>query len=93
LARDHEREDLRDQLRELARNPRREAVRGIAAAALYDTGDTEASLELGDELAQSKQLATLTWGNLLQAARAGRLVNKSIVVEPTFRRVQLGWVE
>jgi hypothetical protein len=93
LIRDHERRDLYDELGELARNTRREALRGLAAAALYDAGDEKTSLELGPELSSSKQLSTSIWGNLLTAAGAGRLLTRPVVQEPTYRRVQLGWVE
>jgi hypothetical protein len=93
LIRDHERRDLCDELGDLARNSRREALRGLAAAALYDAGDERTSLALGAELSSSKQLSTSIWGNLLTAAGAGRLLTRSVVQEPTYRRVQLGWVE
>jgi hypothetical protein len=93
LIRDHERRDLCEELGELAKNHRREALRGLAAAALYDAGEAQTPLALGAELASSKQLATSIWGNLLTAAGAGRLVTRSVVDEPTYRRVQLGWVE
>ncbi|HMJ12369.1 MAG TPA: hypothetical protein VK524_13185 [Polyangiaceae bacterium] len=93
LIRDHERQDLREELGQLAKNPRREAVRGLAAAALYDAGHPHVSLDLCAELASSKHLTTSIWGNLLTAAGAGRLATRSVIYEPTFRRVQLGWVE
>ncbi|HEX4475062.1 MAG TPA: hypothetical protein VH142_08300 [Polyangiaceae bacterium] len=91
LARDHGRDDLRAALGALAENPRQDTLRGIAAAALYDLGDHDRPSELADEFVNSRQLSTVTWGALLRAAkngRAGRLVS-----EPTYRRVELGWVE
>jgi hypothetical protein len=91
LARDHGRDDLRAHLGTLAENPRQDALRGIAAAALFDLGDRERATALAPELALSKQLTTSTWGSLLAAAGAGALPR--LVSEPTYRRVQLGWLE
>jgi hypothetical protein len=91
LARDHGRDDLGALLRALASNPRHDALRGIAAAALFDLGDREQSTALADQLVQSRQLSTATWGALLRAASGGGV--DRLVSEPTFRRVQLGWLE
>jgi hypothetical protein len=93
LARDHERGDLRSQLTDIAKSPRREALRGLAAAALFDLGDGAVPADLCASLSASKHLTTLTWGSLIQVAGAGRLGVSGIVLEPTFRRIQLGWVE
>jgi hypothetical protein len=91
LARDQGRDDLREALSVLAENPRQDALRGIAAAALFDLGDRQRSSALSDELVQSRQLTTATWGALLRAALAGGV--DRLVSEPTYRRVQLGWLE
>jgi hypothetical protein len=91
LARDHGRDDLRALLGALAENPKQDALRGIAAAALFDLGDRERSLGTADALLESKQLCTSTWGALLQVAGTGALGR--LVSEPTYRRVQLGWLE
>lgn len=93
LARDYERADLREQLGEIAKSPRREAMRGLAAAALFDLGETALPLELCPSLSTSKHLATLAWASLIRVAGAGQLGPSNIVLEPTFRRIQLGWVE
>jgi hypothetical protein len=91
LARDHGRDDLREHLRHLAENPRQDALRGLAAAALFDLGEHDGLELLEDALLASKQLATFTWGALLSVARRGGPAR--IVSEPTYRRVQLGWLE
>jgi hypothetical protein len=91
LARDHGRDDLREALGLLAKNPRHDAIRGVAAAALYDLGDRERSVGMAEELVQSRQLGTATWGALVRAA--GKSGIDRIVSESTYRRVQLGWVE
>ena len=91
LVRDSGRTDLRDALAEVARNPRREAQRGLAAAALLDAGVTELPMSLLDELSRSRQLATSAWAALIRVRLAGH--GQDVVTEPNFRRVQLGWVE
>jgi len=91
LVRDHGREDLRAALSTLAENPQQDTLRGIAAAALFDLDEPERPALLAEELVRSRKLATATWGALLKAAQAGRL--ERLVCEPTYRRVQLGWVE
>jgi len=93
LLRDHGRDDLREQLVRVAKSPRREALRGFAAAALFDAGEQAAALELVESLLASKQLPTLTWGALLRAASENAFNGDALVAEPTYRRVQLGWVE
>ncbi|MBK8995911.1 MAG: hypothetical protein IPM35_09215 [Myxococcales bacterium] len=91
LARDHSREDLREALGNVAANPRRDALRGLAAAALWDLGERERARELAPTLAGSRQLPTLAWNALLSVAEAGKL--ESVLTEPAFRRVQLGWLD
>jgi hypothetical protein len=91
LARDHGRDDLREALAALARNVRQEGLRGLAAAALFDIGERDAPLSMTDELIKSRQLGTATWGGLLRVAAAGAL--DRLVVETTYRRLQLGWIE
>jgi hypothetical protein len=91
LARDHRRDDLRTALGAIADNPRHDDLRGFAAAALYDLGERDKSLALTMALVQSRQLTTAVWGALLRAAEAGAIPR--LVCEPTYRRVQLGWLE
>ncbi len=80
-----------ESLQRIVRDPKKEAVRGVALAALYDAGDFETCRELAETLASSKKLATATWGALvLRALGKGQ---KTLLEEATYRRVQLGWVE
>jgi hypothetical protein len=83
------RTDLLGPLIETARSNRREALRGLAAAALHDTGDRVTSLEVARACMKSRHLQTAAWSALVSAATGGA----EIVTEPRFRHIQLGWVE
>jgi hypothetical protein len=91
LARDYGRDDLRNALTTAVKSPKREALRGLAAAALFDIGERDRALELAPQLASSRQLTTVGWGALLGAARESNI--DWMVTESTFRRVQLGCVQ
>jgi len=91
LARDYGRADLKGALAAAAKSSKREALRGLATAALHDAGEREGALALAPSLCQSRQLTTAGWGALLLTASNGKLAN--VVTEPTFRRVQLGCVQ
>ena len=91
LARDHGRDDLHEALVHAAESPRREAVRGLAAAALWDLGDRDRVKRLRPQLAASRQLATLGWSALLAAAEGGKL--DPVLTEASYRRLQLGWID
>jgi hypothetical protein len=78
-------------LRVAATSPRREAVRGLAAAALFDAGETAVALELAKGLVASRHVASVAWGGLIQAAHAKQM--SQIVDEPSVRRIQFGWLE
>jgi hypothetical protein len=93
LARDHGRDDVRNALADAAKNPRREALRGLAAAALFDAGDRTMAMTIADELVASRQLTTLAWAGLIRAFSREHGNGTTVVSEPAYRRVQLGWVE
>jgi hypothetical protein len=93
LSRDHGRQDLVGRLVETTRATRRDALRGLAAAALMDAGQTEAALSACGHLAISKHPCTTAWAALVLARGEGRAMPGELVSEPRFRRVQLGWVE
>jgi hypothetical protein len=93
LARDHARADLIFALRDLCCNPRQEAMRGLAAAALFDIGEVGLADELSVPLQASKQLMTLAWASLVRVATERRLSTTHVVAETTFRRIQWGWLE
>jgi hypothetical protein len=91
LARDHRRDDLKTALGAIADNPRHDPLRGFAAAVLYDLGERQIAEALATALIQSRQITTAAWGALLRAACAGAV--DRLVSEPTYRCVQLGWLE
>ncbi|HMR80127.1 MAG TPA: hypothetical protein PKD61_33700, partial [Polyangiaceae bacterium] len=90
LARDHERDDLAGALEKAAGNTRREPLRGLAVAALFDIGKCERAQELTRGILASKHLPTAAWAALVSRAGAD---GSAVVTEPRFRRVQLGWPE
>jgi hypothetical protein len=92
LAREYKEPRFREQLIDAARSPKREHLRGFAAAALFDLGDHDAASGVAQELEKSRQLAAVAWSGLVRAGRAG-LHSGQLVTEPNYRRVQLGWVE
>jgi hypothetical protein len=92
LARDYGESRYVEQLSEATRAPRKELLRGIAAAALFDAGECTLPSQVAAELGGSRHLPALAWSGLIRAAAAG-LHRGAIVTEASFRRIQLGWVE
>jgi hypothetical protein len=92
LARDHGRTDMREALVETALG-KRDEMRGVAAAALWDLGDRELARKAAKAAEDSRSLSSLTWAALVTSAAAGKLGTDGLLAEPTFRRVQWGWVE
>jgi hypothetical protein len=73
LARDYGREDMKDALVDCALNAKREELRGLAVAALWDSGGAATrakARDLSDELVTSRCLASVAWGALVRAAHA-----------------------
>jgi hypothetical protein len=73
LARDHARADMREALLDCALNAKRDVLRGLAVAALWDTGDEAArskARDVADELVVSRCLSNVAWGALVRAAHA-----------------------
>jgi len=96
LARDHGRADLRGALLEAARTAKREDVRGLAAAALWDAGDHDRASEVCDELIASKSIGNVAWGALIRVAEARRRSGAEpapLLVEAPLRWIQWGWLE
>jgi hypothetical protein len=93
LARDHGKAEWRAAIGEIAESPKREELRGVAAAALWDLGDKAGARRTADALEGSRVLSTMTWATLVLAASEGKLAAGNLLSEPTFRRVQCGWVE
>jgi hypothetical protein len=103
LARNHGRHDLREALEEVAGRGRREELRGMAAAALWDVATpdgadspatTRARLpHLVDELLDSRIVGNVAWGALIRAASKGGAGLSPLLTESPFRWIQWGWLE
>ena len=70
---------------------RREALRGLAVAALFDAGDREWAVDCAKSLIISRHLTSVAWGALIQAAHAQDA--PEVTSEPNVRRIQFGWCE
>jgi hypothetical protein len=107
LAQGHGRGDLRDALVEAAAACKREDLRGMAAAALWDAAPPETGAgsvgsidgprararDLCDELLTSRVIGNVAWGALLRAAAKGGASFEPLVSETRFRWIQWGWLE
>jgi hypothetical protein len=105
LARDHGRDELRDALAEAAVSAKREELRGMAAAALWDASPPaggEAAMtmrakarDISDELVSSRVLGNVAWGALIRAAAKGGAGAgvEPVLTETPFRWIQWGWLE
>ena len=101
LARDHEREDMKEALLDCAMNGKRDELRGFAVAALWDSGSgptrtatREKARDLSDELVASRCLSNVAWGALVRAAHAShRDADFVVVTETPLRWIQWGWLE
>jgi hypothetical protein len=95
LARDHGRDDMKDALLDCALNGKRDELRGLAVAALWDAGSREKARQLADELVTSRCLASVAWGALVRAAHTLKADDPYHVVvsETPFRWIQWGWLE
>lgn len=104
LARDHGREDMREALVECALNGKRDELRGLAVAALWDSGTgpeadqrktRENARDLSDELVVSRTLSNVAWGALVRAAHTSAVRDPGFVIvsETDLRWIQWGWLE
>jgi len=91
LVRDYDDARPRELLRVAAASSRREALRGLAVAALFDAGDRDWAAECAKSLLQSRHLASVAWGALIQAAQSKNA--PEVITEPSVRRIQFGWSE
>jgi hypothetical protein len=92
LARDHGKSEMKKGILDAAMG-KRDEIRGVAAAALWDLGDHDVACKVAERAEGSRSISSLAWGALVSAAAAGKLGTDSVLAEPTFRRVQWGWVE
>jgi hypothetical protein len=79
-------------LLQVGKSPRRDALRGLAAAALYDCGQATEALQLAGELDGSRHLPALCWSSLVRVSAAGQH-SGLLVSERNYRRVQQGGYE
>lgn len=97
LADGYGRDDLRAALVQSARTAKREEVRGVAAAALWDLGMRDEARDATNELATSKILSNVAWTGLIRAAdarhRAAEDSGPLLLTERHLRWVQWGWLE
>jgi hypothetical protein len=103
LARDHGRTELREALAEAATGGRREELRGMAAAALWDaapqgTGDESDRMrararDVADDLLGSRIIGNVAWGAVIRAASKGATGLEPLLSETFFRWIQWGWLE
>jgi hypothetical protein len=92
LCRDYDQQRHMSVLQQTGKSPRKDAMRGLAAAALYDCGQHAEALQLASELEDSRQLPAIGWSSLVRAAAAGARAG-AVVTELNFRRVQRGSCE
>ncbi len=95
LAQNYGVRELVPQLEEAALRGKDESLRGLAAAALWDLGETESARLAADEQVTSRSLPSFIWGALVrmlddQKKRVGAF---PLLTETHFRWVQCGWVE
>jgi hypothetical protein len=99
LARDHARADLTAALLETASSERKDDLRGLATAALWDLGLHDDARRLSGDLLGSRSLANVVWGVLVRAAAArgprgaDRPHEEEVTSETAFRWMQWGWLE
>lgn len=103
LARDHGRNDMREALADAAIAGKREELRGLAAAALWDSspagGEDESApwraraCAAADALVESRSIGTVAWGALVRAASKGGAGREALLGETAFRWIQWGWLE
>jgi hypothetical protein len=92
LSRDHARHDLQAAIHACAKTSKRDDLKGLAIAALWDAGAHEQALSLAEGALRSRSLSTAAWAALVRAAAENQW-DEPVIDEPTFRRVQWGWVE
>lgn len=97
LADGYGRDDLRPAILLAAQTAKREEVRGVAAAALWDLGMRDEARTVTGELATSKILSNVAWTGLIRAAdarhRAAEESGPLLLTETNLRWIQWGWLE
>jgi len=91
LLRDYGMPEMERRLLDVVRSAKREPLRGLALAVLFDARESDVLLADID-FSRSRQLPTAGWETLVRLATR-RAKKRRVVTEPTFRRVQLGWLD
>jgi hypothetical protein len=82
-----------DALRAAADGRRRTDLQGISVAALCDAGVRHEARERAAELCGARNLSCAVWGGLVLRQGSTRGDGKAMLLsEPSFRRLELGWV-
>jgi hypothetical protein len=89
LCRDYGQAQQAEALAQAGKSPRKDILRGLAAAALFDCGQSQEALRLAGELDSSRHVPALGWASLVRAAAAGGRTGQ-LVSEANFRRMQQG---
>lgn len=92
LCRDYGQERQAVALAQTGKSPRKDALRGLAAAALYDCGQSQDAVRLAGELEGTRHLPAIGWTSLVRATAAGAR-SGVLVSEANFRRMQQGSCE
>lgn len=92
LLRDYGQERYREQLTDIARAPRNDPLRALAAAALFDAGELGVAVATAAVSVTSRHLPALAWGTLVRAHETETLPG-GVLTELRYRRIQLGWLE
>ena len=91
LLKQEPREELFRRLLELVKSTKREELRGMALAALYEARPAMVEDALPD-FSRSRQLQNAIFSALVRLAQSGQLAD-GLLTEPVFRRAQLGWLD
>jgi hypothetical protein len=91
LLRKDDREDLQRRLVELVKSTKREELRGLALAALYEARPAIVE-ELAPDFSRSRQLQNAIFAALVKLAQNGQCTT-DLISEPIYRRGQLGWLD
>jgi hypothetical protein len=85
------REEIQRRLVDLVKSTKREALRGLALAALYEARPAVVK-EILPDFSRSRRLQNAIFSALVRLAQQG-LFTQDLLSEPVYRRAQLGWLD
>ncbi len=91
LLKQEDREDLQRKLIELVKSTKREELRGLALAGLYEARPAIIE-DLLPDFSRSRQLQNAIFSALVRLAQK-RQCTQDLLSEPMYRRAQLGWLD